>query len=423
MTGRPMARDSGYAELMRQLMTTRLVEAGHIRTDCVERAFRNVPRHFFAPDIAIAEAYRDRRIARMEGSCLTPPSLVAQVLEQLEVRRGQRVLEIGAGVGYHAALLADLVGPSGQVVTIEISRRLADAARRHLAETGAGNVHVVCGDGEFGWAERAPYDRIVLTCASDRVSPHWQRQLAGDGRLQLPIVLSGNVQKSVAFVPAGGRTLSSASVVDCFFVPQRGANDVWSRSWIRLDPGRRLSAASDDRALDPAQLRSCLGAPWSDLATGVAARAAEIGSGLYAWLATTDERCVTLLQFAAANGPTAFADLAGGAEPGAATIGLFAEGRLAVLAPVRGGDRESLGAEGSIELACRAYGDAGDLAHSLRELVRCWAAAGRPSGDRLAIRVAPHGDDLGAAGHGRIVERGSCILRFDWAPAPTRESA
>jgi protein-L-isoaspartate(D-aspartate) O-methyltransferase len=423
VTGRPMTSDSGYADLLRQLMTTRLVEAGHIRTDAVERAFRNVPRHLFAPDIAIADAYRDRRIARMQGSCLTPPSLVAQLLEQLEVRRGQRVLEIGAGVGYHAALLADLVGPTGEVVTVEISPQLADAARRHLAGIGADNVHVVCGDGEFGWAERAPYDRIVLTCASDRVSPHWRRQLAGDGRLQLPIVLSGNVQRSVAFVPAGGRTLRSASVVDCFFVPQRGANDVWSRSWIILDPGRGLSAASDDRALDPAQLRACLGAPWSDLATGVAARAAEIGSGLYAWLATRDERCITLLQFAAAHGPTAFDDLAGGGEPGAATIGLFAGGRLAVLAPARGGARERPGAEDSIELVCRSYGDAGDLAHGLRDLVRSWAAAGRPSGDRLAIGVAPHGDELGAAGQGRIVQRGSCILRFDWAPAPSRTFA
>ncbi len=417
-----MTNDSGYAALMRQLMTTRLVEQGWIRTDAVERAFRNVRRHLFAPDIAIADAYGDRRIPRAQGCCLTPAALTAKILEQLEVRRGQRVLEIGAGSGYNAALLADLVGPEGEVVAVEISRPLAEAARRHLGQAGVRNIRVVCADGEFGWAERAPYDRILLTCASDRVSPDWARQLAVDGRLQLPIVLSGNVQRSASFVRTDDQTLTSTSVVDCFFVPQRGANDVWSRSWIRLEPARGLSAASDDRAIDPAELRSCLRAPWSDLATGVAARASEIGSGLYAWLATRDGRCITFLQFVAAYRRTVFADLAGGTEPGAATIGLFGDGRLAILAPMRRGDRGPPGVEAPMELACRSYGGAEALALVLKDLVRSWAAAGRPGSDRLVIRVAPHGGDLGEASHARTVERGDCLVRFDWALGPSGKS-
>jgi protein-L-isoaspartate(D-aspartate) O-methyltransferase len=123
--------------------------------------------------------------------------MVAAMLEQLRPPEGGSVLEIGAGTGYNAALLSALVGASGRVVSIDIDPEVADEARSHLAEAGAANVEVICGDGAQGWAGRAPYDGIIVTAGASDLAPAWVSQLAPGGRLVMPLSIRG-VQQCVA---------------------------------------------------------------------------------------------------------------------------------------------------------------------------------------------------------------------------------
>lgn len=194
----------------------------------VADALRMVPRHLFLPDEPLDRAYADEAIVtkwsadRMPLSSASQPAMVAIMLEQLAVQPGMRVLEIGAGTGYNAALLAELVGPHGHVTTIDIDPDTVAAARQHLASAGIGpnRVHVICGDGALGWPSGAPYDRIILTVGAWDVAPEWVRQLTPQGRLVLPLALH-TVQLSVA-LDRQGETLLSASMRPCGFMRLRG---------------------------------------------------------------------------------------------------------------------------------------------------------------------------------------------------------
>src|SRR5579859_6035322 len=125
---------------LQQDLVEQLIRAGNIRTEAVEAAFRAVPRHVFLPELAAEEAYRDEAIPTkfLNGSAISSssqPAIMAIMLEQLELQPGQRVLEIGAGTGYNAALIAHIVGETGQVVTIDIDEDIVADARTHLAQT------------------------------------------------------------------------------------------------------------------------------------------------------------------------------------------------------------------------------------------------------------------------------------------------
>src|SRR5690606_14213709 len=131
-------------------------------------------------------------------SSSSQPAMIAIMLEQLDLQPGHHVLEIGAGTGYNAALIAHLVGEQGRVTTIDIDKGLVDAARAHLAKAGFDRVEVIAGDGMRGYAPNAPYDRIILTAAGWDIPPEWLAQLKPDGRLLLPLSFYGP-QLSIAF--------------------------------------------------------------------------------------------------------------------------------------------------------------------------------------------------------------------------------
>jgi protein-L-isoaspartate(D-aspartate) O-methyltransferase len=168
-----------------------LVEAlkgrGAIVSPEVERALRKVPRHQFLPESARHAAYRDSPLSIGEGQTISAPHMVAMMAEALQLRPGHKVLEIGAGSGYNAAVMAELVGDSGRVLTMERHRSLAERADQVLRKAGYSNVQVLVGDGSIGYEAEAPYDRISVTCGAPNVpSPLWE-QLKEGGIMIIPV--------------------------------------------------------------------------------------------------------------------------------------------------------------------------------------------------------------------------------------------
>jgi len=143
------------------------------------------------------------------------------MLQQLRLKAGHRVLEIGAGTGFNAALIAHLVGRDGRVVTVDIDADLCDQARANLATAGIDGVEVVQADGADGWPPAAPYDRMILTVSTSDLSPQWVDQLVEEGILVVPLALAGPIQQSVAFIRRGP-CLVSSELTTCGFMPLRG---------------------------------------------------------------------------------------------------------------------------------------------------------------------------------------------------------
>jgi protein-L-isoaspartate(D-aspartate) O-methyltransferase len=156
-------------EDLRARMVDQVAAAGYLHSGHVELAMRTVPRHLFLPAATVEESYADQSVTTKPSSdgrplsCASKPTVVAMMLEQLDARPGHRILEIGAGTGYNAALLAELVGETGDVTTVDIDPEATAQARQALDANGYGRVHVTTGDGALGEASHAPYDRIIVT--------------------------------------------------------------------------------------------------------------------------------------------------------------------------------------------------------------------------------------------------------------------
>lgn len=223
-----------------------LTDKGVLTDPRVAEAMAAVPREHFVPPDRRAEAYADKVLVTKWDdtgvviSAASQPTIVAIMLEQLRVERGHSVLEIGAGTGYNAALLARL---ADRVVTIDIDEDIARAASERL--TGVDNVEVRAGDGWAGAPDRAPYDRIELTIGTSDVSAAWRDQLADGGLLVLPLWLRVGVQLSVALW-RDGDVLRGESVRDCGFQRLRGPN-AGPETFVAVGDGEFvvLDAASD----------------------------------------------------------------------------------------------------------------------------------------------------------------------------------
>lgn len=174
-----------------------LQETGGIRSANVARAVAAVPREaFLDPGTPVEVAYANQPVLLKSDalgraiSTISQPSMIVAMLEQMQVSEGDRVLEIGTASGYNAALIAELTGPTGLVVTIELEADLAADADWALKALGVDNVDVITGDGSVGWPPAAPYDEIVVTAAAEQIEPAWKEQLAEGGRLVVPLARS-----------------------------------------------------------------------------------------------------------------------------------------------------------------------------------------------------------------------------------------
>jgi len=187
-----------------------------IRSQAVLDAIDRVPRHKFVPPNLVALAYNNHPLPIGHEQTISQPFVVAHMTEAADISPGERVLEIGTGSGYQAAVLANL---AGDVYSIEIIPALAESAGQRLGELGFENIHVKSGNGYQGWAEHAPFDAIVVTAAPDHVPPALVEQLALQGKLVIPVG-AGDQQMLVITKTASG--IVEKQTIPVRFVPMTG---------------------------------------------------------------------------------------------------------------------------------------------------------------------------------------------------------
>jgi protein-L-isoaspartate(D-aspartate) O-methyltransferase len=171
----------------RERLVTNLCRDGYIKTERVKHAFLTVPREAFIPGSLKHYAYVDTPLDIGQGQTISAPHMVAIMCESLDIRDNQKILEVGTGSGYHAAVVAHLIRETGRVYTIERFESLAKKAKENLKQIGCRNVIVEVGDGSCGLLSYQPYDRIYITCAAPYIPQPLIDQLQDPGKLLIPI--------------------------------------------------------------------------------------------------------------------------------------------------------------------------------------------------------------------------------------------
>ena len=202
-------------------LVERLERQGYVTSPAVRAAFRKVPRERFVPEDLRGSAYEDVPLPIGGGQTISAPSMIAIMLEEAALRPGERVLEVGTGSGYNAALLAEIVGPD-RVVSIERRPELADVGRANL-EACRYRVEVVVGDGTKGWPARAPYDCIMATAGAPRIPGSWREQTKVGGRIIVPIGRSHLSQVLVTARRVSEAEWDHKDGTPCAFVPLIGS--------------------------------------------------------------------------------------------------------------------------------------------------------------------------------------------------------
>jgi protein-L-isoaspartate(D-aspartate) O-methyltransferase len=368
---------------LRRRLVRELEARGVIRSASVRAAFLSVPREIFVPGAAsrlgIEAVYRDDAIPTKFDSQGFPissssqPTIMAEMLEQLALEPGMRVLEIGTGTGYNAALLREIVGPAGDVTTIDIDAHVAREARAALRDGGY-PAKVVVADGRDGVPERAPYDRIVVTASSDVVPHAWFEQVREEGLIEVPLRLSASGAQAIPTLRKTRGKLVAAAVIGGGFMPLRSANG-GSPAQDRPPCLVASDATSDGRtppltqisgealaSLSAAAKRRLLSVALADgRRRPLGLRADAESLGLYLTLTLPTARAVSVF-------------------PGL-TIGLISpDGRS--LAYVE--SRAHLGRRWITSLT--AHGD-GHAEKKLADAIRDWHEADRPGPEQLAIQI------------------------------------
>jgi len=394
---------------MRERLATRVIAANHIGSDLVADALWTVPRHLFLPDLPPEVAYRDDAIVTKRDadglaiSSSSQPGIMAIMLDQLDLAPGHRVLEIGAGTGYNAALMRHIVGPSGRVVSVDIDSDLADMARSHLAGAGYPDVTVVCADGAEGCAAHAPYDRLIATVGVSDLAPAWLAQVTPEARIVVPLDVGGT-QLSVAF----GRSeehWASRSLAPCGFIRMRGTL-AGPEHTVVIQPGLVLRIPAW-RDLQPATLAAALAGPGSEHPTGVRTGPAQVFFGLSLWLTIHEPRLCLLYEEGPDGLPHAPPQPVSRAAPRLgqapligpdswATIGILGADGIALLTtawPAAEWGQGMARPTPSFMLTAAGFGPrAAELAADLAAHVQAWHQAGQPDTDGLHVDAYPKAD-------------------------------
>ncbi|WP_406315288.1 methyltransferase, FxLD system [Streptosporangium sp. NBC_01639] len=396
-------------ESLRAAMVGRLWELEAIRRAEVAAAFLRVPRHVFAPEATLEEAYEAETVVRTKWaadgtaiSSVSAPQIQAQMVEQAGITRGMRVLEVGSG-GYNAAVIAEIVGPDGQVTTLDIDADITNRAGRLLEETGYAHINVVLGDGEFGCPEHAPFDAIVVTVEAADVPPAWIEQLVEGGTLTAPLRVRG-LTRSIGFIKSGGRLVSTSKKL-CGFVPMQGAGER-PRLWVPLRGGKvRLRFDEEPCPVDPDVLERVFEAGQAGTWTGVTIRTGEWTDTLQTWLATTHSGSC-LLSFDNEDEEVAAAL----ANPfNYVMCNAVVDGESFAYLTRRKPD------EDTVEIGTHAFGpDAPALADTLADLVRAWDRDHRHGpGPQYTIHPVNTDDQLL---NGPVVTKRHIKIAVSWPP-------
>ncbi len=200
----------------RERMVNEQIRARGVRDGAVLRAMMKVPRHKFVPPSLVLMAYADRPLPIGQEQTISQPFIVAYMTEAADISSKEKVLEIGTGSGYQAAILGEI---AREVYTIEIIPELAEGARKVLEELGYKNVHVRTGNGYLGWPEASPFDAIVVTAAPDEVPQALVDQLAVDGKMVIPV---GTTNQDMMIIKKTKKGVVEKKTIPVRFVPMTG---------------------------------------------------------------------------------------------------------------------------------------------------------------------------------------------------------
>ena len=414
---------------------TRLVDelrdSGRLTSPAVEAAFRSVPRHLFLPEMEASEAYQDEAFVIKTGadglpvSSSSQPAIMAIMLEQLGLAPGQRVLEVGTGTGYNAALMTHLVGERGSVVTVDIDADMVARAQANLAAAGYLNVIVVCGDGGFGGPDYAPYDRLIVTAGAWDLAPEWLAELGPGGRIVLPLSVRG-IQLCLALEREAGHW-RSRSACRCGFIRMAGVFAT-PEQFVPVGPQPGLHVQADDgRPLDAAALYAALTGPVTDVPSGVPiAGPAELAEADL-WVTVTEPGLVRLT--ITGRDPPQSGMLRGSVLPLLPFGALAGSGGLreprwggdfgvAALIPARPSVSPLEGRYPESGIVARGFGRTGaDLARRLVGRVSAWHERGRPRVSGLSVVAYPLPTPFAARPGQTILDRRHTRLAVGW-PAP-----
>ena len=211
-----MRENRSSFEKNRETMVERQIVSRGVKDHRVLDAMRKVPRHRFVPADLASRAYEDNPLPIGWGQTISQPYIVALMTELLDLEPGDKVLEVGSGSGYQAAVLAEI---AGAVFTIEIVPELAEVASRNLEACGHGDVRVRAGDGYRGWPDEAPFQAIIVTAAPDHVPRPLLEQLDEGGRLVIPV---GDVYQELVVLTKENGAVRRRSTIPVRFVPMTG---------------------------------------------------------------------------------------------------------------------------------------------------------------------------------------------------------
>ncbi|MEU5510410.1 methyltransferase, FxLD system [Streptomyces fungicidicus] len=396
---------------LREALSQRLADSGHLRSQAAIDAFRTTDRHAFLPGVDLESAYKEDAVPIKHDehgemiSCISAPSIVATQLEQLGAQPGHKVLEAGAATGYNAALLGKIVSPGGQVWTLDVDQDLVAGASKNLAQAGVDNATAVMADGAAGLPEHAPYDRIIFTVGAGDVPVKILDQLASGGRLVLPMRIRGSISRSFAF-ERDGDTWKTVSCEMATFIPLRKGvcDDVYTLVPMAGEGNVRLETFSE-QDVDRDALCTVLDQQQTKLYTGVKFRQGSAWEWLYLYLA-----CVL------PNGLSRLPGQRPGFTPhfGWGSMAALDGGSLAYLTIREGEDDQGR----YWEVGVIGHGQGGArLAERVVSEIRAWNATGGNDAPEPGFRmaVADSRDRLTADDPRFVVDKPYSRLVVDWA--------